>query len=123
MTMSGTKITTLLPFYYQNYYPKIGSNTGYLNKVVKVVIESYTPIVKEDRNLSMGGYIGKKLLLKYPPSTEPKNRAKKGSNEKLLPEIFRIFFMPTQENGAKKGSKMFDSNISTSKMGVKYYYE
>ena len=121
--MNGTKITTLLPFYYQNYYPKIGSNTGYLNKVVKVVIESYTPIGKEDRNLSMGGYIRKKLLLKYPPSAEWKNRAKKGSNEKLLPEFFRFFFMPTRENGAKKGSKMCDSNIFTSKIGVKYYCE
>ena len=120
-------MTTLLPFYYQNYYLKIGSNTVYLNKVVKVVIESYTPIGREDRNLSMGGYIGKKLLLKYPPSTEPKNRAKKGSHEKLLPEISSTFCMPTLENRAKKGSNrpinIIFSNIHRSITGVKCYYE
>ena len=120
-------MTTWLPFDYLFDYLKIGSNTVYLNKVVKVVIIIYTHIGKEDRNLSMGGIWGKNDYLNTPRSPEPKNRAKKGSHEKWLPRNFKNFCMPTLKNRAKKGShrpiNIIFSNIHGSVTGVKCYYE
>ena len=120
-------MTTWLPFDYLFDYLKIGSNTVYLNKVVKVVIILYTHVEKGDHDPPWGGIWGKNDYLNTPRSPEPKNGAKKGSHEKWLPRNFENFCMPTQENGAKKGShrpiNIIFSNMHRSVTGVKYYYE
>lgn len=125
--MTFRKITTLLPFYYQNYYPKIAYFTVYSNKVVKVVIKIYTHERKRDNYPSIGGISKKNYYLNTPHPRNRKTGQKKVVMKNYYLEISENFCMHNQKNEAKKGSNFCQnitiSNNHRSGTGVKYYYE
>ena len=96
------KMTTLLPFYYQNYYLKIGSNTVYLNKVVKVVIKIYTHERKRDNYPSIGGISKKNYYLNTPPPRKPKVGQKKVVMKNYYLKFSEFFSCPHRKIGQKK---------------------
>ena len=111
--MTFRKITTLLPFYYQNYYPKIAYFTVYSNKVVKVVIKIYTHKRKRDYYWSIGGISKKNYYLNTPPPRKPKIGQKWVVKENYYLEISNFFCMLKPNNRAKKGSN-FTLNMTMS---------
>lgn len=60
--MNNRNTTTLLQNYYKNYYTFLLYFTVFSYNVVIVVIKIYTSIKERDHDLSIGGYVGKKLL-------------------------------------------------------------
>ncbi len=111
--MTFRKITTLLPFYYQNYYPKIAYFTISVIKVVKVVIEIYTPKRDGDHDPSIGGISKKNYYLNTPPPRKPKIGQKWVVKKNYYLEISNFFLMLKPKNRAKKGSN-FTLNMTVS---------
>jgi hypothetical protein len=100
--MTFRKITTLLPFYYQNYYPKIAYFPISVIKVVKVVIRIYTHERKRDNYSSIGGISKKNYYLNTPPPRKPKIGQKKVVMKNYYLKFSEFFSCPHRKIGQKK---------------------